>query len=532
MSNNEEKNSEQVESISPEDLAMSQKIEEKIEGSDKNSATASAAKAPKKSNETLTLMKEKLHTFIALAWVKLNDLLDLKGLEDKIPYSIKNRLPENVRLVTVPIFFLVVGFFLIFVLAIFAPEANKRSRLSDIPVVRVVEAKKESLQIPVFSQGLVLPENEIKLISLVNGEITYISPNFVEGGYVKEGELMLQVSDRSYQQDKARADANLARAKAAQVAKQNELRIQGTLRSITGQAQLIEVNAAVDAAQADVQRVEDLIESTKFVAPFSGLLRGVSVQAGQSVRAGVPVGSVFSIQKAIVNVPLSDRQLSLLDLSNLNQHIDTTKSVKNESTETEITAENQQESEQLLEKDKMKNISLPDVKVMGEFGDRVFYWKGKVIRSAGARNEVNRMYYVTVEIDKPFEEDPEQPGRPPLMPGFYVQLEIEGQKIDGLVKLPRSAFKTNQKVWTVNEEQKLQSQDVELFYRGKDVIYVSKGIEHGAQVVFSNLEVMADGMEVSVASTMQMEDASVTESSEGAVELELNTSVQEEGSNE
>ncbi len=522
MENNEEKTSEQNEIITPDDLPATENSDAVVE----NKVDSDKEKAAQERSEKIKMFQEKLSAFAALAWLRLNELLDLKDMEDKIPPVIREKLPENKRLVTLPIFFLVVGLFLILILAIFAPEANKRSRLIDIPVVRVVSAHKENLQIPVYSQGLVLPGNEIKLISLVNGQITYISPNFVEGGYVKEGELMLQVSDRSYQQDKAKADANLARAKAAQVAKQSELRIQGTLRSSTGQAQLIEVNAAVDAAKADVERVEDLIESTKFIAPFNGLLRDVTVQGGQSVRAGVPVASVFSKEKAIVNVPLSDRQLSLLDLSNLNRHIETKgheagASEKTETTETtETTEEQQKTASEIDQQEQTEQIELPDVKVIGEFGDNVFYWKGKLIRSAGARNEVNRMHYVTVEINEPFEGDASQPGRPPLMPGFYVRLEIQGRKIDNLVKLPRSAFKTNQKVWTVNDKQMLQSHDVDLFHRGKDYIYVSKGIEEGAQVVVSSLEVFADGMEVTLAkASVSVED---TEKSalENMVEIE------------
>lgn len=533
MKDNENQDSGQTEVLTPEDLSASEKTQAQSDSKNEQ-ASVTSSKASADLSEKIKIAKEKLAAFLSLAWLKLNELLDLKDIEHRLPPAIREKLPENKRLVTLPIFFLVLGIFLMFMLAFFAPQAKKQTRLNDIPAVRVVSAQKESLQIPVYSQGLVEPEKEIKFISLVNGQITYISPNFVEGGVVKEGELMLQVSDRSYQQDKAKADANLARAKAAQFAKQSELRVQGTLRSGGGQAQLIEVNAAVDAAQADVQRVEDLIESTKFIAPFSGLLRGVTVQAGQSVRAGVPIASVFSKHKAIVNVSLSDRQLSLLDLTKLNRHIESEQPIADASKEMQSTTDTQQSAEQADEQ-KALDDDLPDVKVKGKFGDRVFYWKGKVIRSAGARNEINRMYYVTVEINEPFETDPEQPGRPPLMPGFYVELEIEGRKLDQIVKLPRSALKANQKVWTVNEKNILESHDVDLFYRGKDFIYVSSGIENSDQVVVSNLEVMADGMEVKLANVQEMVDDSNKQSAQPVEPLEIheNTEVmQKEGVSE
>src|SRR5690606_8692080 len=110
------------------------------------------------------------------------------------------------------------------------------------------------------------------------GAILELSPNLVDGGRVEEGELLVRISDRNYLQDKTRAEANLARAKSAQIAKQSELRVQGTLRTSSGTAQLIEVNAAVAAAEADLQRVKDLIENTRVVAPFSGIIRRTKLQ--------------------------------------------------------------------------------------------------------------------------------------------------------------------------------------------------------------------------------------------------------------
>ena len=137
-----------------------------------------------------------------------------------------------------------------------------------VPVVRVFEAKKQNINLPVYSQGLVQPKNEIQILSRVNGPVTFVSPNLVDGGQVEEGEVLLKVSDRVYQQDKAKVEANLARAKAIQVAKKSELRVRGTLRTEAGKAQLREVNAAVAAAEADVTKIQDLIEATEIKAPF------------------------------------------------------------------------------------------------------------------------------------------------------------------------------------------------------------------------------------------------------------------------
>ncbi len=418
-------------------------------------------------------LKEKVLGLFAALIAFINRLLDLKGFEHVVPDGVLERLPENRRLVTLPILILFIGFSIVFLLALFSPTASKKEVSKFVPVVRVIEANKSNIKIPVYTQGVVNPKNEIKLISLVNGPVISVSENFADGGVVQKDELLVEVSDRTYQQDKARVEASLERAKSAQVAKRSELRVRGTLRTEAGKAQLREVNAAVKAAQADVARVDDLIENTKIKAPFSGIIRGGNVHIGQTISAGTPIASIFTTDAAIVRLPLSDRQLSLIDLPRVQLA--------------------QSDLEAVSEGSKKE---FPKVNIIGEFGDRSFTWDAFLVRSAGGRNELNRLQYVIVEIPQPYADDPEQPLRPPMSPGFFVQAEIDGREFEDVIKLPRKALKSNQVVWGLDKEKRLVKYQAELLHRGKDFIYVSGGIEDGAQVVVSDLSVMAAGLEV------------------------------------
>ncbi len=390
----------------------------------------------------------------------LNDWLDLKGLDNKLPVFLKNKLPDNPRLLTLPIFILLIGFSIIFLLGVFAPSVSKKDSELFVPVVRVFEAQKQNIQLPVYGQGFVRPKHEIQLFSLVNGPVIYTSPNLVDGGRVKAGELLLQVSDHSYQQDKTKVEAQLAHAKSVQFARQSELQVRGTLRTDAGKVQLREVNAAVVAAEADVARMDDLIASTQVKAPFDGIIRHSTIQNGQMIKAGTPIASIFSTDTAEVQLAVADRQLSLLDLPNTDNPED-----------------------------------FPKVKLSAEFGNQQFYWQGRLIRLAG-RNELNKLQYLTIEIDAPYALDSEQPGRPPLSPGYFVQAEIQGKQFENIIQLPRKALKSNQKIWLVDEHNKLKSVDAELIYKGQHHIFVHSGIENGAQVIVSNLEILANGIEV------------------------------------
>lgn len=448
-------------------------------------------------SEKRTFVESIQHIF-QISKILLIDLLDLKHIERHIPKAILDKIPENRRLFTLPIFIFFLGFVIIFLLAIFSPTANKKTNAKFIPTVRVLDAEKTTIRIPVYSQGVVNPKNEIRLVSLVNGPVKYVSPNFTDGGVVHKGELLMAVSDRTYQQDKARVEASLARAKSGQIAKRSELRVRGTLRSEAGKAQLREVNAAVKAAEADVERIDDLIANTKFKAPFSGIIRGGGIRAGQMLSAGTPIASIFTTEAAVISLPLSDRQLALIDLPDVNPVNDTTEDRIDQDQTEAVDIESEQARQESLKLVEKMRESLPKVKITGEFGDRRFTWNAVLVRSTGGRNELNRLQYVVVEILRPYDEDPAQPGRPPLSPGFFVQAEIEGREFVDIVRLPRSVLKSNQKIWGVDENNLLTKFEVDLLNRGKNYIYVASGIEDGAKVVLSDLGVMAKGIEVKV----------------------------------
>lgn len=436
------------------------------------------------------IIREKIIFYFYKSKQALADLLDLKHIEAKLPKEWQEKLPENRRILTLPLFILFCGFLLIFLLAVFAPRASTKTSEKYIPTVKVIKAVKQDLHIPVYSQGMISPKHEVKLISLVRGPVTYVSPNFVDGGYVAEGELLLSVSDRTYLQDKALVEANLARAKAAQVARQSELRVRGTLRTDAGVSQLREVNSAVKAAEADVEKIDDLIAATQFKAPFSGLIRGANINVGQMINAGSPIAAVFSIDTVIVSLPLSDKQLNLVSLPDIIiRNIPRSDSTQGEEKNVAKNIEKDSDLEN-------KKQNFPSVKIMVDFDGQNYYWTGKLVRSAGGRNELNRLQYVIVEIDKPYAKDESQPNRPPLSPGLFVQAQIEGRLLKDIIKLPRKTLKANQKIWGVNAEGVLQSFDVELIYKGKEFIYVSKGIETDANIIITDLEVLAEGVEV------------------------------------
>jgi len=248
-----------------------------------------------------------------------------------------------------------------------------------------------------------------------------------------------------------------------------------------------------------VENIDDLIAATQSKAHFLGLSRGHSINGGQQMSSGPTLASVFSSDKVLLSLPLSDRQLNLVSGTDIRM-IDPPPSDSTEEdiakdfpkTNDKVQSENINEPVDVLS----NNSEFPFVKIIGDFDGKEYFWNGRLIRSAGGRSELNRLQYVMVEIDKPYGKDTNKPGRPPLSPGFFVEAEIEGRVLKDIIKLTRKALKPNQKIWGVNSENFLQSFDIELIYKGKNFIYVLSGIEDNGVIMVSDLNVLAEGIEV------------------------------------
>ena len=63
------------------------------------------------------------------------------------------------------------------------------------PTVRVVEVAPSSVRMIVHAQGTVAPRTEVDLVPEVSGNVVWIAPNLVPGGYFEQGEPLLRRSN-------------------------------------------------------------------------------------------------------------------------------------------------------------------------------------------------------------------------------------------------------------------------------------------------------------------------------------------------
>jgi multidrug efflux pump subunit AcrA (membrane-fusion protein) len=83
----------------------------------------------------------------------------------------------------------------------------------------------------------------------------------------------------------------------------------------------------------------------------------------------------------------------------------------------------------------------------------------------------------------------------PILPvGLFVQAAIQGQRVENVFRLPRSAMRDNNQVLVVDPDNRLRFRQVSLLRLEHDDILVSNGLKDGELVCISPLQTVVDGM--------------------------------------
>ena len=138
--------------------------------------------------------------------------------------------------------------------------------------VNAIVAKPQTLSDEIYINGSLLPDEEVDLSFETSGKITEI--NFKEGTFVKKGQLLAKVNDRTLQAQLSRLTAQVKLA-------EDRVYRQSTLlkRDAVSQEAYEQVKTDLATLKAEIETVEANIALTELRAPFDGVigLRGVSV---------------------------------------------------------------------------------------------------------------------------------------------------------------------------------------------------------------------------------------------------------------
>ena len=109
-------------------------------------------------------------------------------------------------------------------------------------------------------------------------------------------------------------------------------------------------------------------------------------------------------------------------------------------------------------------------------------------------DKTSRLISVVIEVEQPFNISN---GRPALLPGIFVEVFIKGNVLKNAVAVPRDAIHNGNEVWIVKEG-RLHIQTLEIVRADNDFAYVTSGLEDGAMIVTSSIDVVTEGMSVRI----------------------------------
>lgn len=352
-----------------------------------------------------------------------------------------------------------------------APEAVAPAAVEP-PLVRVQPVIPSTLTPPVISQGTVVAHREVDVIAQVSGQIVETSPQFVDGGVVRKGELLVELEQADYLYALANAQAQLAQAAELLATERGRGRQARREWRDLGNAdanslalrepQLAAAEANHAGAKAARDQAQLNLERTRITAPFDALVMSINADLGQFVGGATSLARLASTDWAEVQLPLTDRQLERLP-------------------PLAVAADG--------------TFKPLDATVTARFAGKDWSWQAKIVRSQAQINRDSRVLYVVAKIDAPFIL-PAGSERPPLRLGQFVQVAIAATPLPNTISVPREAVVDQQAVWVLDKDNRLQHLPVELmFIDGKQVL-LRGAFTPGQLLVTAPLSVMVEGMQV------------------------------------
>lgn len=326
-----------------------------------------------------------------------------------------------------------------------------------VAAVDVVPLQPGSHTVNLTSEGIVQSRREVALAAEVAGRVISVSPSLIEGGRVKQGDILATIDDADYQVALERAKSAVAEAELS--IEQESARGVQALRDwqklgrgeapalVLRKPQIAAAEARLASARAEVERALRDIRRTSITAPFCGRVRKAHLEEGSFVNPGAAVAEIYSDEDVEVRLPFS-----LADY-----------------------AQSLQEQ-------------TPPFPVQAMIAGKAEVWQAELDRLEGEIDRATLSGYAIARIQ------PNEQGKFPAV-GLFVRAHLSGKTLDNVVEIPRAALRGAHDVWVL-EEGKLAKRRAEVIRASRDTLIVTGDFQPGDQLVTTRLAAPVPGMEM------------------------------------
>lgn len=376
------------------------------------------------------------------------------------------------RFLFVPI--LLASFAVVAILVALGPEPDAEEIETPLTEVRIETVRLGTHQVVVRADGAVRPARRTAVAARAAGEIVWAASPLRVGTRVDEGTPLFRIRRTPYAQAVAEARSRVAEADLRLLREQAATEVARTEWARTGAEpdplalgvpQLAAAEEGAAAARAALETAEADLENTEIRAPHAGLVASRSAELGEWVAPGGRLLELFSLEVFEVRVSLPDAAFSLVDLP-FSDRGGRTPAAR-------VTA----------------TLGPPDAEVS-------WTWEGRLARMEGEMDPATRFVPAVIEVASPYQATPD--GRPPLVAGMFVQVEIDGKEFAGVAAVPLSAFRADGSVLIVDSGDRIRVREVDAFWPAGQGLLVRAGLAEGERLVVSPPSMAAEGMRVRV----------------------------------
>jgi RND family efflux transporter MFP subunit len=350
-----------------------------------------------------------------------------------------------------------------------------------MPLVAVIDAQAQEVQFVVRTQGTVVPRTESDLVPQVSGEVVWVSPSLVSGGFFDKKEALVRIDAGDYRVELEAGRAVVARRESENARDKTELERQRSLavEGVASQARIDDAENAYRVSEAELReararlsRAERDLARTELRAPYQGRVRDKKVDVGQFVSRGTAIATLYATDYAEVRLPLPDRELRYLDIPfDLGSH---------------------------PQPGDATPVEKPVVRLHAEFAGEARSWLGRIVRTEGEIDPKSRMLHLVARVEDPYGRI-EPSGRVPLAVGLFVEAEIEGRRAAEVFVLPRVALRADgdrEWVYVADAAGRLRFREVAVLRREREQVVIGSGLTPGDRVIVSPMAAAVDGMRV------------------------------------
>lgn len=367
----------------------------------------------------------------------------------------------------------------------FKPEPEeKKEEAKAIPVL-TAKAETGDVTLTVKAQGEVQPRTQISIAPQVTGQITYMAPNFIEGGKFKKGDLLIRIEPAEFKLRVVQAEALVTQAgtvvtrekSETEIARQDweELGSRGTASALTlREPQMAEAQANLASAEAQLAEAELQLSRTSIYAPFTGRVTTRHINQGEFVSAGTKLGEIYATNVMDVRLPLTNKNLKEAGLS--------------------------------LGYESKLGQGIP-VTLSADVAGRYSVWSGQIVRTDSRFDSKTRVLYAYVEVRDPFGKGSDD--GTPLAPGLFVDAAVNGKQLEDVIFIPRGALRGEDQVYIANDDGTLSIKTVSVLSSTRERAVLDSGVMIGDNVITSPIRGVADGMKIDVVETGTASEASL-----------------------